>query len=358
MTRPSPTLCSAVAIAFEGDNVPEWIQLLPAREARSADGRGPYRIPDAAALLSASLPAGAKLVLDENHSTDLAAPNGASAPARGWIVEMQSREDGIWGRVEWTGEGRRIVADKQYRGVSPVILHREDGTITHILRASLTNTPNLIGMAALHSELHTGDDTMNWKEMLLGLLKLDSGASDEEIAAALEKWKGGDSGAAQVALQSALAPIAKAAGLAENADAAAVLSGVQSLAASKGGGEAIVALQSELASVTGQLNALRDDGAKTAATAFVDAAIGAGRVGIKPLRDRYIAMHMKDAAGTEEIVNAMPVLHGTRLVGEPPKAGEPGELSDADRSVIALMGLDPDSYRQTLADQATQKEAL
>lgn len=357
MNRPLPTLCSAVAIAPDGDDVPEWIHLLPAGEVRGADGRGPYRAADVQSLMSASIQASGKLPLDECHSTDLAAPKGAPAPARGWIVELQQRTDGIWGRVEWTADGRRIMADKQYRGISPVILHRKDGTITHILRASLTNTPNLIGMAALHSELHTGDNRMNWKEKLIELMKLDSDASDDAIVAALAEKLSGGGNSDEVALQSALAPIARAAGVAEGADAATVLAGVQALA--KGGdGEAIMALQSELATVTTRLNALQDTSKLTAATSFIDAAIVAGRVGIKPLRDRYIAMHMKDASGTEELVNAMPVLQGTTLLGVPPKDGKPGELSPADQQVIALMGLDPEEYKKTLADQASQQEAL
>ncbi|MCD9150122.1 phage protease [Pseudophaeobacter sp. MA21411-1] len=31
------------------------------------------------------------------------APKGLPAPARGWITATQARNDGIWGRVEWTG---------------------------------------------------------------------------------------------------------------------------------------------------------------------------------------------------------------------------------------------------------------
>lgn len=350
MIKPSIALCSAIAVASDG--VPEWIHLLPAGEVRTMDGRGPYRCADADALMAASLSDGDKLVLDENHATDLAAPRGESAPARGWIVELQGRENGIWGRVEWTGEGRRLMEDRAYRGISPAIAHRKDGVVTQILRASLINAPNLKGLASLHQEGHVD---MDWKVLLIEALGLDSGASDEAIAAALKKKVAGAGD--ETALQSELAPIAKAAGLAENADATAILAGVRTLA-SRGGSEAITALQSELATVTTQLNELRDNGARTAATAFVDSAIAAGRVGIKPLRDDYVAMHMEDSARTEKLINGMPILHGTRLVGQPQGGRADGELGDADQQVIALMGLDPEAYKKTLAASATSKEAL
>lgn len=98
-------LHSALALAADG-SVPEWIHLVPAGEFRGADGRGPYRLRDAAALITASMGPGRRLPLDENHSTDLAATRGEPAPARGWIVDLQSRPDGIWG----ASSGRSPVA--------------------------------------------------------------------------------------------------------------------------------------------------------------------------------------------------------------------------------------------------------
>lgn len=48
--------------------------------------------------IRASMAAG-KLPVDECHATDKAAPDGRQAPARGWIVQMEVRADGLWGRV-------------------------------------------------------------------------------------------------------------------------------------------------------------------------------------------------------------------------------------------------------------------
>ncbi|MGK3945780.1 phage protease, partial [Streptomyces caeruleatus] len=77
---------------------------------------------------------------------------GGRSDAVGWVREMQAREDGIWGRVEWTPEGQRLVAEKAYRKISPVIIHDAKKKILRIANISLVNRPNLRGLAALNQE--------------------------------------------------------------------------------------------------------------------------------------------------------------------------------------------------------------
>ncbi len=271
--QPTATLLPMSSLAAQQGAhaaVPEWVHLLPAGTIATQDPRGPYRVADAAALIAASMQAaGGKLPIDENHSTDLAAPQGGAAPARGWIVELAQREDGIWGRVEWTEAGRALVADGAYRGISPVIVHRKDGTITALLRAALTNTPNMIGLTTLHHE------ESNMLQKLLEALGLKSDA-DEATAlnaiTALKTTKPGEllgklrealglaadadetvalNAARQLkgwnALRTALMSIAEACGVAKDADATAILNAVKSLVASARTGsdntDALTALQ-------------------------------------------------------------------------------------------------------------------
>ncbi|MEJ0012888.1 MAG: phage protease [Bauldia sp.] len=138
---------------------PDWIQLTPVGQITTVDGRGPYNLVSPARVASESLAATDRLLIDENHATDLAASKGASAPARGWIVALEPRADGIWGRVEWTISGAKLLADRAYRFISPVIAVTADGTIERVLRASLTNVPNIRGMAALNHLLAGADET-------------------------------------------------------------------------------------------------------------------------------------------------------------------------------------------------------
>lgn len=335
----TPTLCSALPLPA-GD-VPDWLHLLPAGAVRTIDGRGPYHVGDAKALMAASIAAG-KLPIDENHATDRAAPLGQSSPARGWIVEMAERDDGIWGRVEWTGPGRRMMEDKEYRGLSPAILHDKSGAISAILRASLTNTPNLAGLTALHSQ----EKTMDFRAWLIEALGLDADAADDAIVAAMKKAMEAKPADA-VALQSALKPIAVAAGLAETADAAAVLIGVQQLKAGAGDNAVVIGLQSEIKTLATRLNEQTEATATREAAAFVDGAIAAGRVGVKPMRDEYISMHMKNPAQVTKLIGAMPIVKAGATITGDPAPGADG-LGSEHLQVIQLMGIDREAYVATL----------
>ncbi|MGO4561481.1 phage protease [Rhizobiales bacterium 3FA27D7] len=336
-------LCAAVGLP---EGAPDWVHLLPAGEIRTCDGRGPYRVPDAARLATVSLGAGERLPIDENHATDLAAPQGRPAPARGWIVELQARADGVWGRVEWTEDGRHLVTSRAYRGISPAIQHAADGTVTAILRASLVNRPNLRGLTTLHQETEMNP----LLEKLLAALGLPA-ATTEEAALTAVTTLHAEKAKSSTAMQAALDPIAVALGLQAGIDAGAVLTGVQALATGNGGKDseqALTALQSELATVTKSLNSLQETTKREKAEAYVDGAIKAGRVGVKPLRDRYVAMHMADPAGTAELIAGLPVLGGGGEIVPPPVPAGEIALQAEQRQAARLLGIAEKDYLATL----------
>lgn len=319
-------LCSAVAFAAS-DDVPDWINLLPAGPIRTVDGRGPYTVASMAAVIAGSLSAGQKLAIDENHATDKGgAALGMPAPARGWIVELQAREDGLWGRVEWTAAGRALMADKAYAGISPVVAHTAGKQIMRVLRASLTNTPNLQGLVSLHSE---EGSIMDWKAKLIEMLGLDSNADDAAIDAALSAKM------SSMAMQSA---------------------GTLNLIDHP----TVIALQGELSAASAKITLLTEGQARKDATSFVDAAIREGRVGIKPLRDDYIALHMQDPARAEKLINGMLKVDGesraaTVLDGDPVAASG---LTAEDRQVMAMFGVSEDDYKAEQKRLGLTKEAL
>lgn len=311
-------LCASVPLA-SADGVPEWIHLLPAGEIRTRDGRGPYRVASMSTL--ATLKDGQKLAIDECHAIDKGQALGAPGRAVGWIVELQSRDDGLWGRVEWNRSGTALMEDQAYSGVSPVIRHTKDGQIVAIARASLTNTPNLEGLTALHME----EVAMDWRSMLIELLGLDSEVDDAAIDAALRSKMG-----------------------THQAEFSQLLASPE-----------VVALQSQLTDVTNQLNALQQDRSREAAAAFVDGAIAEGRVGVKPLRDTYIALHMENADRAKEMIGAMPVIGGQTRSGDlPPVQTATGELDADDRHVMALMGVSEEDYKARQKAMGLTQEAI
>ena len=130
--------------------VPSWLHLeLPAGTFSGLDGKT-FHLRDPAKVIAASMTAG-KLPVDENHSTQRAPETGAPSPARAWIVELENRADGIWGRPEWNDSGTALMTDKSYKGLSPVFTYAKDGTVVAILSAALTNNPNLTQLTALHT---------------------------------------------------------------------------------------------------------------------------------------------------------------------------------------------------------------
>lgn len=297
-------LCAAQDLPDTG-GAPEWIHLIPAgAELNTGDNRGPYHVTNPQSIVANST---GKLPIDENHAIDWAAPRGEPSPARGYIVELQSRADGIWGRVDWTETGRALVADRAYLGISPAIVHDGRNNVLAIARASLTNRPNLKGLTSLHNQ------ETNMTPAVVKALGLADDASEAQILAAI-----GTLQAPQVALQSQLGAIGLALGVADSTAPEAILTAARA----KGVAQPveITALQSQLSEVTVQLNTLKTNGAREKATSVIDGAIREGRVGVKPVRKRYIAMHMADAVGTEALIEALP-----KIAGELP--GDGGQIA-------------------------------
>lgn len=354
--------------AFDGGpNVPDWVHLVPAGTFSGRDGRGPYVL-DAQAVLGELHP-GDKLAIDENHAIDKAAPEGRPSPARGWIVALEQRADGIWGRVEWTGTGRQLMADHAYRGISPALrVEKETGRVVGIARASLVNDPNLL-LTSLHNRSADPMDMAKLREAL----GLSADASETAILAAIGKNRADlSTHQAQVTALGEALGLGKEAGTdkvvtelqARQADAAkveAVKAGLKAAGLdwatatpaqiethARGTGSADAAqLRRTVIELQTSLESLQQQTARDKATAFIDAAITAGKVGLKPMREHYITRHMKEPEVVEKEIAAMQTLHmhGRRQLPPTPEGG--AVLDDTDREVIEQMGLDPKKFAES-----------
>jgi phage I-like protein len=330
------------------DGAPEWIHLIPAGEFRGADGRGPFVLPDPHAFAARFAAEGQRFAIDENHAIDRLTAKGGSTPARGWVVELQAREDGIWGRVEWTETGRRLVAEREYGFISPAILHTREKPhrITGIFRAALTNDPNLKNLQSLHTSEENGMD----KE-LREALGLPEDAADQDVLAAVKTAH--ELSTSHPAL---MARIAEAAGADKALTGDALIEVVKAHA--ERGDKNESELEKALHAVQKELGEVKATHAKERAVAVIDEAIKAGKV-FPALRDHYIARHTRAPEEVETEIKALPSIHSGGLGGKkPPETrGEDG-LSESDRQVCQLMGLDPKQYAETLAAEAKQKETL
>ncbi len=164
----------------------QWVRLLPKGDVRGRDGRGPWQSGDLESVIAASSKEanGRSLPIDYDHQIDLAPAKGGKAPAAGWISKMEARSDGIWGFVEWTPSGKAALDAREYRFLSPVFTHTKDGNISAILRAALTNNPNLSQLTALNSAGTSmlDDETM---QTLCDLLSLPNGSDMAAVVQAI-----------------------------------------------------------------------------------------------------------------------------------------------------------------------------
>jgi phage I-like protein len=146
----------SIAINFSADfsGPPEFIKLLPLGTLETRDDRGPYFVDNPAAIIALTReksPDGA-IVVDLDHSVDFAAVEGRASPAAGYASDFEIRDDGLYGRIDWTSLGKAVLsrqpyANRAYGFVSPVFEYLPGSRkVTCLLRAALTNQPNLQNM--------------------------------------------------------------------------------------------------------------------------------------------------------------------------------------------------------------------
>jgi phage I-like protein len=311
---------SAPAFGVADDEVapPEWIQLIPAGSFHGRDGRGPYLLADPTAVVAATnaLRMRAGIPIDYDHATDFAAPQGNPAPAAGWITEFAIRSDAIWGRVEWTARAASSIRAHEYRYISPVFQYSpRDGTITRLLRASLTNNPNLY-LTAISA---AGDEESNMDEFLKQLreiLGLADDASADDILKRLRAMTDTDAAAAHRA---------------ESFDAARYV--------------AVADFQQALT----ELNALKTQRARENAEHAVDEAIRAGKLA-PAHREWAISYCAADPRGFDTFAARQPVV----LAGEMNLGGDPrtalsrshtgSMLSATEVAICGLLGVTPTDF--------------
>lgn len=171
---------------------PEWMHLLPVglaledgfSQINTNDGRV-FRAPPMEQLAASF---GRKIPVDIGHATHESPLFGGSPmdkAAVGWITQLEARDTGLWGKVDWLESGRKVVEGREFTRQSPTLELDDDGTITGLVSAALTNTPalTLVELAARQPE----DPLMNKYELLCAQLGLSKEAGATDILAAARK---------------------------------------------------------------------------------------------------------------------------------------------------------------------------
>lgn len=335
-TNPLIVLAQAMDLPNAAE-APDWVHLLPTAKGQitTFDGRGPYVIADATAVIQASMAEPRGIPIDENHSTNLAAPEGRESPARGWITAMEARADGIWGQVDWTASGRALMADRAYRGVSPVMMLKPDArTVARISVVSLVNKPNLRGLASLHQE-NVVDMTK-----IAELLGLPADATEEAIIAKIKAMKDTKPDAAMTAMQATLAEVGTALGV-DGTNVTAIVAAAKGKAAES---TALTALQAEVA-------ALKTTSKRAASEAYVNAEMAKKRAGLNATSlEAYVTLHMEQPDTAKAMIEAMPILGASHAALAPAvdAGGKLTALNAEQQQVADQLGIPHDKFLASL----------
>jgi phage I-like protein len=310
---------SAPGNADQSAAAPEWIELLPAGVFYGRDGRGPFRLDDPTAVIASTtaMQMNAGIPIDYDHATDFGAPEGRPAPAAGWIRELEVRDGAVWGRVEWTARAASSIVAREYRYVSPVFqFDPKDGSVTRLLRAGLTNNPNLhlTAIAASYTtaaQNETRDERMEFPtQELRDLLNLDGDASVADVVAKVRELRAaGDAASSQSTSTHAHDP-------------------------------AHYVAIAEFERALTELNALKAERARERAAHTVEDAIRAGKI-VPAQREWAIAYCAADARGFQAFAAKQPSIIGENLglSGTPPADRRAGMLNAAELAICAQLGL-------------------
>lgn len=334
MIRGFPNNIAALATAIEIEPGAKRVQLFPAYGTwKGRNGLGPYTIADKAhaeriIAATAAAQGPVELMFDYDHQAVRAPAVAGQAKAAGWIKALHAEDDGIWASVDWTTAAAAAIEAKEYRYSSPYFLHDKAGSVTRIINAGLTNTPNFNLTAVAASSLEGEQTPMD--ELLKAILKalgLAEDATEEQALAKITELT-----SASTAMASAIGAL----GLAAAADSAAVASAISTLKAERADPAKFVPIE-QLQAVNTRLTAIEGDKHAEA----VASAIAAGK--LAPALKDWALDPANRAAAASFLVAAPVVLASGADKGEKidPKSDT---VTDEEMAIASAMGLDRAAY--------------
>jgi phage I-like protein len=275
-----------------------------------------------------------EIVVDYDHQSVFGAKPGVGgrAPAAGWIKpdSLQADAQGISGVIEWTAAASEHRKAREYRYISPYFGHLPDGAVTRLINVGLTNTPAIEELPAVAATANSEGPSMKEIAKALGL---DETADEAAICAAIGK------------LNTSQTAIASALGLAASATGEELLAAAT--AAAKSGEpdpskyvtfEAFSELQTQFAS-------LQSETGEAKAAASVASAMEAGKVS-PAMKDWALSLAKTNPDAFESFVATAAVIVpvGQRQTGATPPAAADGGLSEEDKAVCSSLGISEEDF--------------
>jgi len=327
----------------ERTDLPEWICILPLGTVELVDRREPLEV-DLAALKTVAesfLQRGVDVVVDYEHQS----LQGGRAPAAGWIKELAIREDGLWGRVEWTQQAQEHLRRREYRYFSPVLkLAPETRRPQALMQVALTNVPAIKGLPPLVARCEAAP------RVKLQGLALDEREEEGKVLEKLKVLMGLEAEAAEDAVWSKTLEVFRdlgaTLGLPEKASASQL----------KGAAAALKAGAERMEETLAELEALKARLAEESAAQTVEEALQAGR--ITPAQKEWALEYFRqDPEGFKTFAARAPQAVPT---GELRRPGEgrhaQGRLAPEEIAICRALNLAPEEYLKAKAASGQVQE--
>ena len=305
-----------IELDTESNKLPFEIELIPSEDMFVGfDGRV-FRALDKVAIANNTNSKLKYVVIDENHKTDYTSGTGASVEAMGWMSDFFVKEDNsLWAKVEWTQAGAEKISNKSYKYISPVYQIDKSANIISILRAAITNNPNL-NLKALNNK-NDDNDIKNKKEG--GNMPEEKELQELKLALNDAKLKNGE---LERAINEKDAKVAEAE--AKNKE-----------------------LEKALNEANAKLSELSKATAEREALSIVEKAINGGKIA-PSTKEVYIALCMEEG-GVEKFNKIMENTPSAGIFKElnlnKGAEGNKTELNEADKQMAKAMGYSEEEYK-------------
>lgn len=314
---------TGIGIALQSESgAPTHIHVLPrGPEILGRDGRK-WSMPNPEAVVAA-FNASEPLLIDYEHASE-GGVDGNARPAAGWIDGLELRADGIWAAVSWTPRGAEIVANREYRFVSPAFFFdRNTFEIFKLASVGLVHRPNL-PLTALNRRNQSPENPMKTIIVALGLADAATSADCVTAINALKTDK-------QIALNAATNPPSPELYVPRAQHDATVT--------------ALNAANKKIADDEKVANEAR-------VTTLIDDAVKAGKVA-PAAKETFAELARNNYDATAAAINNMPVIiapgEDTELNRDNPVNGDVKTLTDTQKAMCAQMGVPEADYLKAMA---------